>query len=263
MKKLVVLVTILLSASLLFATPHRIISLSPAVTEILFAIGAGPQLIADTTQCDYPPPAKSLPKIGAFLNPTLETIVAHHPDLMIGMGYEDSPKQLTLQQLKVPAVWLKSPKSLPDIYTAILTLGAATGHKTEAKILLRQLQHTLVPAPLHHRPKVLLLVWAPPLIAASSSSYLSELITLAGGQNVIYSRIGYPKISPEILIAQNPDLILVTDKTFIPVLTHLSGATRCTAIRTHRIITLPPDALLRPGPRLGEGLIHLKAAINP
>ncbi len=239
------------------AEPHRIVSLSPAVTEILFAIGAGPQVVARTSQCDYPVAAQRLPKVGDFLTPNLESIVAQHPDLLIGVGYEDSAKRVALQRLPIRGLFLESPHGVEDVYRLILAIGSQTQCTGKAQTLVDDLRAHLRPVVTSRPQRVVVLVWASPLIAAGPTTYLGDLVRLAGGRIVIDSKIGYPKISPEILVASRPEVILVTDLAMVKVVRRLPGMAQSRV----PIRVLPADMVLRPGPRLAAGFAAVKQSL--
>ena len=197
--------------------PHRIISASPAVTEILYGIGAFDRVVADTEYCVYPPAAKALPKIGGWSTPSVERVASFRPDLVVLSDAQSPFLQQQLERLGIPIAIARS-QTLQDAFTAIDTLGKATGNTREAAALAARtraaLDHVQRRAqPLPH-PTVLCIVDRTPgtlrdLYAVTPGSFLAELIALAGGKLVVRpTRIGYGKISQETVIATNPDVIL-------------------------------------------------------
>ncbi|NTV62060.1 MAG: ABC transporter substrate-binding protein, partial [Oscillochloris sp.] len=113
---------------------QRVVSLAPSITEIIFAVGAGPQVVGDTQYCNYPPEADALPEIGGFSAKTIsvETIVSLKPDLVIGGSTSQASVAEALAALGIPTV-IFDPKTFDDVYTNITQVGAATGHTSEAE----------------------------------------------------------------------------------------------------------------------------------
>jgi iron complex transport system substrate-binding protein len=197
--------------------PHRIVSLSPNVTEMLYGIGALDQVVGISDYCTYPADVNKLPSVGGWHNPDLEKLAALRPDLVImddGQApfVEDDFRKLGFKTMIVPD------HSIQDIYEAITALGSATGHEEAAARLaaatrtdlLRISQKTAALA----KPKVVLIVERTPgtlrdLYTATEGGYLAELVAVAGGQIAAPpARRGYGKLSKEDLLAINPDIIL-------------------------------------------------------
>ncbi len=197
--------------------PHRIVSLSPNVTEMLYGIGAFSQVVGISDYCTYPPEVAKLPSVGGWHNPSLEKLAALHPDLVIiddGQApfIEDNFKKLGLR------VMTASDHSVQDVYNSIAALGRATGHEQDAarltaatrEGLLRVSQKTARLA----KPNVVLIVERTPgtlrdLYTATAGGYLGELVEVAGGRIAVPpSKRGYEKLSKEDLLAINPDFIL-------------------------------------------------------
>ena len=197
--------------------PHRIVSLSPNVTEMLYGIGALDQVVGISDYCTYPSGVNKLPSVGGWHNPDLEKLAALRPDLVIlddGQApfVEDNFRKLGFKTMIVPD------HSIQDIYEAITALGSATGHEeTAARLatatrteLLRVSRRTAALA----KPKVILIVERTPgtlrdLYTATEGGFLAELVAVAGGRIAAPpARRGYGKLSKEDLLAFNPDIIL-------------------------------------------------------
>ena len=197
--------------------PRRIVSLSPNITELLYGIGAFPQVVGISDYCTYPPEVNKLPSVGGWHNPSLEKLAALRPDLvLIDEGQapfvEDNFKNLGLHVLTMPD------HTVDDVYRGMAELGRATGHEAEAAklaaatraALLRVSQKTAN----RGRPKVLLIVDRTPgtlrdLYSATEGAFLGELVELAGGRMAApRSPQGYAKLSKEDLLAINPDVVL-------------------------------------------------------
>ena len=260
--------------------PTRIISLAPSVTETLFAVGAGSRVIADTTYCNYPSAAKALPKIGEYVNPDVEKIVAMKPDLVVGAKGNALDALDHLAQLGIPVLTI-DPQSLEDVEGTLRLIGRATGNATAAATLAAQcaqrreaLARRLAQPGMAARPRTLLLFSPDSLYSAGPGSHLDEMIRLAGGVNVAaHSKTAWPELSMESVVRANPEIILFLSGhgTLHPLTT--AGAlarlrternwSEITAVQQGRVVVLDDDALTLPGPRLIDGLEAMTAAIHP
>lgn len=250
--------------------PQRIVSLAPSVTESLFALGFGNRIVGVTTYCDYPAEAQKLPKIGGFINPSLEVIAAQRPDLVIGVNDSNHPvKAREMERLGLKVV-LVSVNSVDDILNSIKSIAymigsPETGDKLVAKI--RQqfdgVQKRVAPAP---RRRTLLAVGLRPLVAVGGRNFLNELITLAGGEN-ISGNAAQPwlNLPDEYVVAKAPQVIIEagmgSDRG--RVARNWSDLKSIPAVQEHRVYVYPSDKILRPGPRIGEGLEEVARLVHP
>jgi iron complex transport system substrate-binding protein len=205
------------AASFCFAAPQRIVSLAPTVTELLYGIGAFPQVVGVSDYCSYPPEAAKLPSVGGWSNPSLEKLAAMRPDLVIvdsaeGVFLSDSFHKLGLRLMVVPT------KTVEDVYRAMAELGRVTGHEQQAAQLIASTRQGLArvsqrTAKLPRRSVVLIVDRTPgtlrELITATGGEFLAELVEIAGGRIAVPpAKDGYGKLSKEDLLAANPDVIL-------------------------------------------------------
>lgn len=231
---------------------HRIVSVSPALTEILFAIGAGDRVVADSDYCDYPAAARALPKIGAVINLSVERVVAHRPSLIVAAsGSRD--QWLHLRKVTSAPVYVAHDGGISAVRADIRNLGRITRREAEAGRLDRRiaekLAHLGALTRSGPRPRVFFLVWDDPLMTAGGSSYLDDLITAGGGSNIAHERREpYPRLSWEQLLAASPEVVLGP--------ANLKPAVEATGrkVRAVRIAVLDPDIVSRPGPRVLEAL---------
>jgi iron complex transport system substrate-binding protein len=243
---------------------RRIVSLGPALTEMLFALGLDQQVVGVTTYCNYPPAAAAKPRIGDALHLNEERVIALHPDLIVSVEGDrarlDRIAKLTGARLQVLPT-----RHVADIWANFRTLGALTGHAAEATAQTVRLQarvKALTAPAAGVRPGVFYMVWDQPLMTAGQDSYLNDLITLAGGRNVVADRGSYPSFSWEALLAANPDVIL-GPRNMASGLKALEGKyPSLKAVATHRLRTLPDDVISRPGPRVAEALAAVRAALR-
>jgi iron complex transport system substrate-binding protein len=245
----------------------RIVSLIPSLTEDLFALGAGPQVVAVSQFTDYPAAARALPAVASFASLDAERIVALHPDLVVGI-----PAQAALvgdlRRVGLRVVLLPD-DSFDDLFADLAQLGALSGHPREAARLaaaLRARTAALVRAvPRGERPRTLVVLGVTPLFTVGDRSYIAHLIALAGGRNAATGvDAAYVRYSAEAVVAAQPDAI-VTDRS-AKLVGALDSApwNALRAVREKRVYVLDDaDLLERPGPRYNEGLAWLIARLHP
>jgi len=247
--------------------PGRIVSLVPSITEDIFAVGAGDEVVGVSSYTDYPPQAKRLPVVATFASIATERIVALHADLAIGIVAQDRLAG-DLRRAAIPVVLLHD-DSYHDIFVNLEQLGELTGHETQAAALVARL-HARTAALLHTRrtfvrpPSVFVVLGTAPVYTVGKGSYIATLIEMAGGRNAAADvNAPYSRYSAEALVARQPD-VLVVDPDI-----HLSEAltqppwSSLRAVKEHRVYTLPDAAILeRPGPRYNDGLAWLITTLN-
>jgi ABC-type Fe3+-hydroxamate transport system substrate-binding protein len=245
----------------LSAPAQRIVSLAPSLTESLFAIGAGEQVVGRTAFCDYPAGALRVSSVGGMTNPSMESIVACRPDLILvsmeGNTRDDFPHLLSLG---VP-VYVSNPRTLDGIYHSLDHLGLLTGRHDQARHLIdslqRQERELRREAPAHPR-SVMIVISLQPLMVAGGNTLMNELLTLAGARNPAAAFPGhYPAISREAVLADPPDvLILTSDLPARPaeLITLFPEWKYLRSVRQGHIYSIDAAILSRPGPRALEGL---------
>lgn len=265
------LAIILLTARPVHAGAHRIISLAPSITEVLFALGVGSRVVGVSTYCDYPPEAAQVDKVGTFLAPNIERIIAKKPDLIIAVpspanrNAVESVRELGLRVLVV------DPESVVSIFEAVTTIANAVGVPEAGSALRDRVQARLaaVRARLEGvtTRSVLMAVDHRPLIVAGSGTYQDELITLAGGSNLgRQAGSHWPHVGIEFVVAQAPEVIVDTtmgsDEAVKPT-DFWDPFTTIPAVREKRIHGARAFVLLRPGPRVAEGVETMAQFIHP
>lgn len=239
---------------------YRIVSLSPAMTEILFSIGAGDKLVGVTTFCDFPEETKNITKVGDFSHPSIERIVGLKPDLVIINLPEQNRVRRELEKLKI-RTFVSSPASLSEVYSELSALGAEIDMQRAADSLASYMRDKLQ-AGTRSQPKKIYVEIAPkPLVTIGAATFLNDLIHLAGGVNIFADlEKDYPVVGQEAVITRDPDIIIVLHPEDI---TGRTGWQNVRAIKDGRVHTdLDPDHLMRPGPRLVRGFERLKAIID-
>ena len=248
---------------------RRLVSLSPAATENLFALGAGGFLVGDTTACDYPAPALRLPKVGNFYQPQFERIRALKPDLvLVETATARRADMDALQNRCAAPVYVMQSRAYNDVARQLTRLGAITGRSQQASGLARTMGDTAAGVARRvagkPRPTVFIQIDTSALYAAGSGTFLDDLIQRAGGVNVVKGTTPFPLVSKEFLLTARPDFYLVTVPgvssgipTLDPALRGLPG------IAARRVRYLNADHVSRPTSRLALGLKELAALLHP
>jgi cobalamin transport system substrate-binding protein len=252
-------------------TPTRIVSLAPSVTEMLFAIGAGDQVVGVTQFCNYPPEALIKPKVG-YGNPNLESLVALQPDLVVAPKEILKPDVvLKLDQLKIPLFVLKD-TNIEDIFVHIQTLGRMLDRSGAADAVAMELRQRI--AQIKQRTeklspvRVLYVLNSQPLITVGPGSFIDQLIILAGGVNVAAkSGTSYPRLSMETVLEDDPEVLVFPVGESEGISDSEQQAWRqwstLTAVKQGRLHQIPADLLNRPGPRIARGLELLADILHP
>ena len=272
---------ILLAASACLAQPRRIVSTAPAITEILFAAGLGDRVVGVSNFCHYPDEARTRKKIGTYIQPDLEAIAALRPDMVV---IQNNPIQLgsKLARLNLNVIEVDY-STVAQIHTAIETIASAGGKAEEGRQLaarlraeLEQIRSTAARLP---RRKIAFIVGRNPgaiegTIAAGRKTYLSELMEIAGGENVFHDAAApYPQVSLESLLARDPDVIVDMGD-----MTHTQGVTEAhkrsvvalwgkyphlKAVRLGRVFAVAEDFFVVPGPRMTLAAREFARMLHP
>jgi iron complex transport system substrate-binding protein len=249
---------------------HRIVSLAPSVTETLFALGLGPEVVGVTSHCDYPAAAQKITKIGGFMSPSIEAILAKRPDFVIGVSSATDPaKARELENLGFK-VTLISLAGLSDILSSIKDIARLLGRADVGEQLVdkikRQIDQTKKRVARAPRRSTLLAVGVRPLVAVGGKNYIDELITLAGGENIAHNAAQpWLNLPDEYVVAKAPQVIIQAGMG-----SERGSSTRnwedlksIPAVRDGRVYSYPSDKILRPGPRVGEGLEEIARLVHP
>ncbi|MCK9595503.1 MAG: cobalamin-binding protein [Candidatus Omnitrophica bacterium] len=252
----------------------RYISLAPSTTEILFALGLDDEIVGVSTYCNYPEETGSKTKIGDFSHPNMETIISLRPDYIFGTGLEQLPAIAELKKI-FPHIYVADPATVGDLLKTINDIGALTNRTKEAQRLLRKMfedietVNVLVQSiPQDKRVKVFVEIWHEPLMTAGKGSFIDELITMAGGINVAHNVVRpFCNYSAEKVISLDPECIIMTymDKeTPLKLLESRFGWGQIKAVKDKRVFNdIDPDILLRPGPRITDGLKEIFKRLYP
>jgi ABC-type Fe3+-hydroxamate transport system substrate-binding protein len=258
-------------ASVHAASPARIVSTSPSITETLFALGLGDRLVGVSAFCRFPPEVLKLPKVGTFLKPEAELIAGLRPDLVI-VHEVSTGIDRRLTSLRIPFVVVER-GTLASVFSSIRQIAKATGEPARGDSLVadieRRLQRVRRGGDTTPHPRVLFIIGRNPgtltdLVAVGPGSYIHDLIAIAGGINVlaIKGQPEYPRISMETVLRLDPEVIVDTAdmgeteaerRVRQPINERLwSAYGTLTAVKTRRLHAATTDALVVPGPRVVE-----------
>ncbi len=247
----------------------RIVSMAPSSTELLFAIGLDEEIVGVTTFCNYPDAAKGKAKIGGYFNPNVEAILSLEPDLIVATPDGYSKDRVEKLDSTGAPVFLVDPKNVDEILATMLTLGKVTGKEDTAKQVVGKLRarveavrEKVKDVPQEKRPKVFYEIGHDPLITAGPGTFVDNLITDAGGINIANDvATNWPQYSVEAVLPKEPDIIITAphvssdDQAEIETRTNAWKKYRTIpAVQNGRIHPVISDILLRPGPRIVDGL---------
>ena len=249
----------------------RIVSLSPSTTEPLFVIGAGGRVVGRSRYCDWPPEVLKLPQIGGYVDPSFEAILALRPDLVTGARGPAGAAMSERLEARGIATFLPKTESFAQIDAMILGLGERTGRAKEAKATVDALDARVAAVEkavaTKPRVRVLLVFGLEPLSVAGPQSFADEMIRRAGGDNVVTEGGGYPTIGVERVMTLDPDVVVNAAIAEAHGKERISSETpgwgRVRAVVSGRVMPVTDESVLRPGPRIGDGLATLARALHP
>ena len=249
--------------------PRRIISLAPNVTEILFALGLGDNIVGVTSFCDYPAEAKKKTKVGGMSNPSLEAVVSLKPDIVI-LTTDGNPKEFKtrLDSLRIKTYVVQA-RRIQDLPQGIRDLGKALEINKKTNLLADEIEQTIkkfsVRKTSAQRKKVLFIVWPEPLIAAGPGTVIDDAIKLIGAENIAgRAKAAYPKYSIEDILRTSPDLIIV-GKGMVDVKKVSEGLLNrikiLPAVKNNKVFFVSDD-LYRLGPRTIRGIEEISGLME-
>ena len=252
-----------LSLSLYGKTPERIVTLTPHLTEMVYAVGAGKQLVATDDASDWPPEVTALPHVANYRSINVEALLALQPDLIIAWGESQHRLLTVLKQLKLPVLVLDS-VHLQDLPQELRLLGTRTGHTEEGNKAADHVDNQLTALENHYSAKtkvrVFYQLWSSPLMTVANGSWVQEAITLCGGVNPFAdSPAPYPQIGEEAVVASNPDIILATEKAD---LARWQKWPMLSAVKNKHLQTVNKNWLNRLTPRILFGIDELCRKID-
>ncbi|SEK23864.1 iron complex transport system substrate-binding protein [Ectothiorhodospira marina] len=242
------------------APARRIISLAPHITENLFAVGAGDQIVGTVNYSDYPQAAEDIPRVGSYKQLDLESILALEPDLVVAWESGNVRAQLErLEALGYP-LYFSNPQTFEQLASGLARLGRLSGHVTGGEEAETQVRHTL--AELEDRygqqPPVTVFyqVWDRPLMTLNEEHLISQAIHLCGGENIFgHLDTLVPRLNREVILAADPEAIIgggmgEDNPQWVEDWRRWSDMT---AVQRDNLFFIPPSLIQRPTPRILEG----------
>lgn len=260
------------------ARPRRIVSLVPALTEMLYAMGAGPQVVAVSSYDEYPPEVKALPRVGALLDPDTERIIALKPDLVITYGSQVDLRA-QMQRALIPTFDYRH-GGLAQVLATMKELGVRVGRAADAERAAAAIDARLAAVRARvagrRRPRTLLVFSREPktlrnMYVSGGRGFLHDMLQLAGGDN-LFSDLDQEsvQVSTETVLARAPEVILelrpediAAGREMAQELASWSRLAAVPAVRTNRVLFVTGRAVTVPGPRIAESVERMAKALHP
>jgi iron complex transport system substrate-binding protein len=252
---------------------QRVVSLAPNLTETIYALGLDAKLVGDTTFCDIPPAAKEKPHVGSTQEPSLEAIVALHPDLVLATTSINRAQTAdALLKIGVP-VYTSDPHTVTGILNSIATMADLMGASEQGAKLVAELQQRLdaLHAALQDRPlaHVLFVVWEDPLISIGQNTFIADALRWAGAESIVVASQNWPQVSMEEVVRLQPDYIVLTPD-HLEAETHehvdnLRQRPTWSELRAVKLghVVMGSDEFTRPAPGLVDAIESLAHALHP
>ena len=253
------------------APAHRVVSLSPSTTEAMFAVGAKSALVGRSRYCDYPPEVVRLPDVGGYIDPSFEAILALRPDLVTGARGPSGPTIASRLEARGIRTYFPETESVAGIEAMILGLGERSDHAAEARRTVAEVDARVAAVERavkgEQAPRVLFVFGLEPIVVAGPGGFEDELLRHAGARNVIGEGGRYPTIGMERVLVLDPDVVLDASadesRGAERITIDAAGWRELRAVKLGRVVLLRDEVVLRPGPRIGEGLAVLARALHP
>lgn len=257
--------------------PQRIISVIPAVTEMLFAMGAGPQVVGVGSFDRYPPQVETLPRVGALLDPDLERMLSLKPDLVVVYGSQ-ADLRTQLERAKVPT-YVYSHAGLADVATTIRQLGERVGHKAAAERLASDIEARIEAVRRRvsgaKRPRTLVVFGREAgtlrgIYASGGTGFIHDMVDAAGGENIFAdAKQQAVQATTELILARHPDVVLelriaeISPEQIRREVRVWDALSALPAVRSHRVYIVADTRTVVPGPRVAEGIELIARILHP
>jgi iron complex transport system substrate-binding protein len=255
--------------------PHsakRIVSMAPSITEILFALGLNEEIVGVTDFCDYPEAALTKPRIGGFVNPSIEMIVSLKPDLIIAT--RDGNRKETIQRLNDLgfSVYVVNPKGFDGVMKTIQNIGEVVGRRDEERKIVTAMrtkrENILALTQSLPKPRVFFQVGEAPIITVGRETLANDLIRLAGGRSISENEaINYPHYSIETIMFKAPEVIIISSmeskRDYLNSVKKWQNWKSIPAVKKNAIYVVDSNLVDRSSPRIEEGLETIVRMIHP
>jgi iron complex transport system substrate-binding protein len=249
--------------------PKKIISVAPSVTELVYALGKGDQLIGRTDYCDYPEEAKAVDSIGSLTDPNIEKIIEKKPDVVIASTHFKDEVAKKLEDLGIKIIVLKDSKNIDGAYASIEKLGEILNAQDKANEIVdsnkKKIEEIKEKVKDAESPKAYYLVGFGKTgdYTATGDTFISEMIGLAGGENIAQDATGW-KYSLEKLLQNDPKYIIISKKLamkdqFIAT----EGYKELSAVKNNNVFEIDDNLVNRQGPRIADGVEALAKILHP
>lgn len=250
--------------------PESIVSLAPSHTEILFSLGLEDKIVGVTDFCDYPEEAKEKEKVGSYTEINIEKIIELNPDLVVQYGPGDENITASLRDAGINILCYE-PESIDAVIEVIEKLGKVTDTADQAESVVNEMnakkEEIVNKVEDSESVKVFYEIWHDPLMAAGPESFMDELITLAGGENIAADAEGdYFEYDIEQLIERDPEVYLAaedSEEKTVESIKARPGFENISAVKNDKVYLLEPNIVSRPGPRIVEALEMVAKVIHP
>jgi iron complex transport system substrate-binding protein len=250
--------------------PRRIVSLAPHLTEILFAVGAGPQVVGVTTFCDHPDEVRRLARVGGFSDPSIERVLSLKPDLVLATTVGNRRETVEEMARLGLVVFVAGAEKIRDVPREVRDVGRLVGREAGADRVAREMESRLAdisrriagrkPVAVYYQ------IWDQPFITVSTGSFIDDAITLSGGRNV-FAGLGQknPRVSEEAILASRPEVMVLSamGREGAGLADRWRAHGGVPAVASGRIHIMDSDLLHRPGPRIVQGVERLARWFHP
>jgi len=257
------------------ASPQRIVSVSPNLTEIVFALGLGDKVVGVSSDCDWPAEAKTKQKVGSFWQPNTEAIIAIKPDLVVCESFPQQKEVAeSLKRARLNVLSLRI-ETIDELFSATSQIGNAAGCPEKGQQLADDINDLLnqirTKSSSAKKVKVLWAVQTEPVRVVGVNTFVNEILELAGGQNAIAATGDqYPSISSEVILSCDAEVIIQSAMGTEAIAKQLESAekfwnrfTNVPAVKNKRIYVIDSDTVLRLGPRLPQGALAVAQLLHP
>lgn len=249
--------------------PKKIVSVAPNITELVYVLGKGDELVGRTDYCDYPKEAKKVQSIGSLTDPNIEKIIELKPDIVIASTHFKEDVAKKLEDLGIKVVVLYNANDFNGVYDTITTLGQIINSQDKASNLVASMKNKIEAVKEKVKgkeaPKVYYVVGfgKDGDYTATGETFISEMLEIAGGTNIAKEASGW-KYSLEKIIEKNPKYIIISKNFGMKgQFVSTAGYKELSAVKNNNVIEIDDNLLNRQGPRLAEGIETLAKILHP
>lgn len=241
---------------------RRVVSLTPNTTEAVFALGAGGRLVGRSRYCDYPAEVAKVASVGGYVDPSMEAILSLDPDLVVGARGPMGRSLVDTLQGRGITCYFPPTETVEQVFAMMLGLAGFVGARARGEALVSKIKADLERIERAYakrgRVRVLLVFGQSPIVVAGPGSFPNEMLTLAGCENAVVSGTAYPALSFETLLALSPEVVVDASmrggRNNVAIGADRPGWDQLSAVKKGHVVRIDDDRILRPGPRIAEGV---------